>query len=81
YVELNLNGLLVRLQNVESKKPKLFQYLDSIVCACDEFLITHNEYCQLAAIISDIECKYKVAEHWQEITRIMNSMIPVNIVQ
>ncbi|CAG8472858.1 4019_t:CDS:2 [Dentiscutata erythropus] len=55
YVELNLNGLLVRLQNIESKKPKPFQYLDSIVHACDKFLITCNGYRQLAAIMPNIE--------------------------
>ncbi|CAG8757528.1 18848_t:CDS:2, partial [Dentiscutata erythropus] len=55
HVKLNLNVLLVRLQNIESKKPKPFQYLNSIVRACDEFLITRNGYCQLAAIMPDIE--------------------------
>ncbi|CAG8621984.1 9547_t:CDS:2 [Dentiscutata erythropus] len=53
--ETQYDWLLVRLQNVESKKPKPFQYLDSVVYICDEFLITHNGYHQLAAIVSDIE--------------------------
>ncbi|CAG8584520.1 1696_t:CDS:2, partial [Scutellospora calospora] len=81
HLELNIDGSYIKLRNVDLKKPELSQHLDSIIRVCDESLITRNGYRQLAAIMPDMEREYKVGERRQEITRIMNNIIPVHVVQ
>ncbi|CAG8801217.1 16982_t:CDS:2, partial [Dentiscutata erythropus] len=80
-IELNINELHVNFQNLNSKKNESYQLLDLIVCACDELLISRDRYHQLATIIPEMEHAYKVEEHCQEITKIMNNIIPVHTVQ
>ncbi|CAG8695453.1 16752_t:CDS:2, partial [Racocetra persica] len=69
HVELSINELSIKLQNVDLKKFNS-QVLDSIVRACNELLISHNRYYQLAAVMSEMERGYKIEKHQQEITKI-----------
>ena len=81
HIELNINGLPVKLQNSNSEKLKPPKLLDSIVRTCDESLISRDGYRRLAAFIPEMECGYKVDENRQEITGIMDDIIPVHSVQ
>ncbi|CAG8811418.1 28673_t:CDS:1, partial [Gigaspora margarita] len=60
HMELNINGSSIKLQNSNLEKLKPPKLLDSIVHTCNELLISHNGYYQLVAIISKMECEYKV---------------------
>ncbi|CAG8600891.1 9523_t:CDS:2 [Cetraspora pellucida] len=80
-IDLDVNGLHVNFKNLDSEQYNSSQILDSIVCACDKQLISRDAYRQLAAIISEMVCGYKIDERRQEITRIIESMIPVHTIQ
>ncbi|CAG8820944.1 3478_t:CDS:1, partial [Dentiscutata erythropus] len=80
-IELDVNELHVNFQNLESEKYQSNQFLDSIVCACDKLLISRNAYCQLAAIMPEMECEYKIERRRQEITKIMDNKIPIHTAQ
>ncbi|CAG8463846.1 32713_t:CDS:1, partial [Racocetra persica] len=80
-IELNINDLHVNFQNLNSENSQSDQFLDSIACACDKSLISRDAYHQLAAIMPEIAYEYKIEKCQQEITRIMNQMIPIHIIQ
>ncbi|CAG8480817.1 17706_t:CDS:10 [Cetraspora pellucida] len=80
-ISLSSEYYIKNKSDINSKGSKLSQYLDLIICICNEFLVNHDGYCQLAAIMLNIERKYKIGEHLQEITRIINNIIPVHMVQ
>ncbi|CAG8815376.1 6866_t:CDS:2, partial [Racocetra persica] len=80
-IKLNINDLYVNFQNLNSENSQSDQFLDSIACACDKSLISCDAYRQLVAIMPEIVCEYKIEKCRQEITRIMNQMIPIHMIQ
>ncbi|CAG8806055.1 4910_t:CDS:2, partial [Gigaspora margarita] len=73
--------LFHELQSELQKNKRLKALAYSAICACDKLLIFCNIYYQLVAIMPEMVRKYKVEKRRQEITRIIDHIIPIHIVQ
>lgn len=73
-IELDFNGEIVNLIYKKDIEPKK---LDAIVCACDESLLARDGYRHLAAVESHLIREYRIEEHRNYITNIINKKIRI----
>ncbi|GET03367.1 hypothetical protein GLOIN_2v1766279 [Rhizophagus clarus] len=74
-----INGEIVELNFHSDNITDFTQYLDSIIRACDETLISHDSYCRLAKAVLNLIREHVIEKRRNEITKTMNILIPIKL--
>ncbi|RHZ87714.1 hypothetical protein Glove_31g20 [Diversispora epigaea] len=76
YIEFEYkeNQIQIKFKNLDSKIR-----LDAVVRVCDEALLGHDGYRHLAAVVPSLFREYLVADRRNEINKLINAQIPVEI--
>ncbi|RHZ80139.1 hypothetical protein Glove_139g11 [Diversispora epigaea] len=74
-LKLNIQGQFINLKFSNSYNEST--YFDSILCACDETLISRDGYRKLAAVQPSMKREYLIAARKKEINNIMENKIPI----
>ncbi|GES80121.1 hypothetical protein GLOIN_2v1777777 [Rhizophagus clarus] len=74
-----INGEIVELNFHSDNITDFIQYLDSIIRACDETLISRDSYHRLVKAVPNLIREHVIEKHQNEITKTMNILIPIKL--
>src|SRR3954452_10732948 len=76
-IELDFNGVAIKLTCQRPDKDLELKKLDTFVRACNKSLLPQDSYCHLAAVKPHLICEYRVEEHRIKIANIINKEIKI----
>ncbi|GES84505.1 hypothetical protein GLOIN_2v1847779 [Rhizophagus clarus] len=74
-----INGEIVELNFHSDNITDFTQYLDSIIRACNETLISRDSYYRLAKAVPNLIREHVIEKRRNEITKTMNILIPIKL--
>ncbi len=79
YIKLNYkeNQVCIKFKDLNPNTTQM--RLDVVVCACDETLLSYDGYWHLASVTLILFREYLIANHWNEINKLINIQIHIRI--